>query len=174
MALQKFEFTQVFVIKLLVSIEETLAALSRRIAFTYEVGDRLGEVLEEFLRSPYGQSFEWKSSDLTNTFGQVQGNIRTRPTPKQTEKSSVLLNLKPSGAVTVAMADWRLNDVGDWEEDAESVEVKIDTEKPTEEVTAKILSAIIASSSTFGLSLRAFVENTLSASPYPSFRPEPN
>lgn len=155
------------------STEGTLATLSERIEFTYEIGDRLSEVLSDFLGSRAGQSFEWKNSHGPNAFGQVQGVLRTRKSSEQTEKSSILLNLKPSGLVTIGISDWTLNDVGDWEEETETVHEKIEPAQSSEEAAAQVLSAIMASSSKFGVSLQLFLEDQLSSIPSASLDPEP-
>ena len=155
------------------STEGTLAALSQRIESTYEIGDRLSEVLSDFLESHAGQSFEWKSSQVPNAFGHVQGVLRTRQSSHQTEKSSILLNLKPSGLVTIGISDWTLNDVGDWEEETETVQEKFEPAQSSEESAAQVLSAIMASSSKFGVSLRLFLESQLSGRPSASLQPEP-
>lgn len=139
----------------------TLDALQRRVEFTYQVGEQVGQVWDTFLKTQEGQTFEWKDEDGPDIFGQAKGSIRIKPSKKQTEKASVSITLKSSGQAFLSIAEWQLNDLGGWDEDSESLEIDLDPDRGADEATAQILTVMISSGSKFGKQFRRFIEASL-------------
>jgi len=149
-----------------------LHELNKRIEFTYQVGDQVGQVWDEFLKTQEGQAFEWREDDAPDVFGRAKGTIRIKPSEKQTEKGSVCIFLKSSGKVNLSISEWELNDLGGWDEDSEEVEITIDLREGPEAATAQILSVMISSGSRFGNLFRRFVEASWSNGVTCELRPD--
>ncbi len=157
------------------SSKRILEALSRRVDFAYEVGERLGHAFDHFLLSSHGRGYEWTDPRTPTKFGCAAGSICSVVNSQAEEKSQIGIKILPTGKATVGIAEWTMNDCGNWEgQDDISVELLLDQENDVDDTVALILAEVMLEGTDFSRCLRSYVEEQLSLKPSSDAFPSPN